>query len=226
MEREAAERYAGIDSYIARMRRREMINGKARPEEVTLFKFRKEPWSVYFKFLGEAGKGREVVFVRGQHGNEIHTLLAAGDIPLVPAGRRMALSPDSILVRNASRHSVTEAGIGQIIERCEKLLDAAERGDTAVGALRYVGPVKRPEYPHLLEAAEHDIPAGREPGLPRGGKRIIMFDPSNRLPVLVITHDDTEQEVEYYCYDRIEFPVRLDDDDFNPDKLWPTTVKR
>ena len=31
--------------------------------------------------------------------------------------------------------------------------------------------------------------------------------------------DDGGQEVEYYWFDRIQYPVRLDDDDFNPDKL-------
>jgi hypothetical protein len=221
MYRLAAERYDTIDSYIARMRRREQVNGKDRPEELLLFKFRKEPWSVYFKFLGPEGKGREVVYVKGQYGNQIHTLLAAGDMPLAPAGKRMALAPDSLFVRAASRHSITEAGIGDIIRRFGRLLDALEKGDTHFGTVRYLGPVKRPEYEAPLEAAEVTLPPGLDAALPRGGKRLVMFDPASRLPVLVITQDDTGHEVEYYCYDRLESPVRLDADDFNPDKLWP-----
>src|SRR5437899_386649 len=98
--REAAERYARVDSYIVRLMRREQINGKDKPEEVLLFKFRKEPWSVYFKWLGQEGAGREVIYVKGQHENKIHTLLAAGDMPLMPAGRRIALAPDSLVVRS------------------------------------------------------------------------------------------------------------------------------
>jgi hypothetical protein len=27
--------------------------------------------------------------------------------------------------------------------------------------------------------------------------------------------------VEYYCYDRIQPGLHLDDNDFDPDKLWP-----
>jgi hypothetical protein len=95
-----------------------------------------------------------------------------------------------------------------------------------MGAIRYVGLIKRPEYEQPLEAAEHEMPPGYEPTLPRGGKRWIMFEGETRLPVLVITKDETGHEVEYYCYDRIAFPVKLDDDDFNPDKLWPTTASR
>jgi hypothetical protein len=221
LHRRAAERYLAIDSYIARLRRREQVNGKDRPEELLLFEFRKEPWSVYFKFLGPEGRGREVVYVKGQYGNQIHTLLAAGDMPLAPPGKRMALAPDNIFVRSASRHSITEAGIGEIIERSGRLLDAVAKGDARYGSVKYLGPVKRPEYDAPLETAEQTLPPGTDPTLPRGGKRWILFDPASRLPVLIITHDETGHEVEYYCYDRLEYPVKLDADDFNPDKLWP-----
>ncbi len=217
----AVARYSDIDSYIARLRRREQNKGKDGPEEVILFKFRKQPTSVYFKFLGTQSQGREVVYVDGKHGNEIHTLLAAGDVPLMPAGKRMSFPIDSILVRSASRHSITDAGIGEIIARCGKLLEASERGDTSIGNIRYLGPVKRPEFVTLLESVEHEIPTGREKELPRGGKRWVMFDPEIQLPVLIVTHDHTGHEVEYYCYDRIEFPVKLDDADFDPEILWP-----
>jgi hypothetical protein len=208
------------------VRRREQVNGKDRPEEVLLFKFRKQPWSVYFKFLGPEGQGREVVYVKGQYGNMIHSLLAAGDMPLMPAGKRMAISPDNIFVRSASRHTITEAGIGSIVERFGRLVEAVEKGNMQYGTVKYVGQVKRPEFECPLEAAEQGIPAGYDPNLPRGGRRWLMFDPTNGLPVLLLTHDDTGHEVEYYCYDRIEYPVKLDDDDFNPDKLWPAKESR
>jgi hypothetical protein len=213
MHRRAAERWAVMDSYICRLRRREQVNGKDRPEELLIFKFRKQPFSVYFKFLGPEGRGREVAFVKGQYGNQIHSLLAAGDMPFAPAGKRMAIAPDSIFVRSASRHAITEAGFGDCIERFGKRLDA--------GAVRYLGLVKRPEYDTPLEGAECPVLPGDDPSLPRGGRRWLMFDPASRMPVLVMTQDESGHEVEYYCYDRIEWPVKLDDDDFNPDRLWP-----
>ena len=43
---------------------------------------------------------------------------------------------------------------------------------------------------------------------------------------LVITRDETDHEVEYYCYDHFQYPVKLDDDDFNPDKLWRREEKK
>jgi hypothetical protein len=81
--REANETYSHIDSYIARLRRKEQINGKDKPEEIMLIKFRKQPWSVYFKWLGTEGAGREVVYVKGRNEDKIQTLLAAGDVPLM-----------------------------------------------------------------------------------------------------------------------------------------------
>jgi len=218
---QAALRFASIDSYVARLRRREFFKGKDQPEELILFKFRKQPWSVYFKWLGAEGQGREVLYVKGQHGNMIHSLLAAGDMPLAPAGKRMALSPDNIFVRTASRHAITEAGIGNIIEKLGQGLEAQERGDKRLGTLTYLGPTKRPEFQTPLDAVEHTLPAGQESQLPHGGRRWVFFDPASHFPVLMITHDDKGHEVEYYCYDRLQFPVKLDDLDFDPDKLWP-----
>jgi hypothetical protein len=224
LQRQAAEAYAGMDSYIAKLTRREVVSGKAKPEEVMLFKFRKQPWSIYFKWLGEEGKDREVVYVKGMYENKIHTLLCNGDVPgfMMPADRKMSLGVDSPFVRSASRHSITEAGIGSCVEHLGKVLEAIDRGDKKLGTLADLGPQKRPEYAKPLPTIEHTIPAGFEAELPKGGKRLYGFDPESHLPVLVITHDDKGQEVEYYSYDQLLFPVKLDDADFDPKNLGKT----
>jgi hypothetical protein len=100
------------------------------------------------------------------------------------------------------------------------MLDAQDKGDGRLGTLALVGPVKRPEFTQPVQGVEHAIPAGLEPDLPRGGRRVCFFDPDNHLPMLVVTTDDKGQEVEYYRYDRLICPAHLDDADFDPDKLW------
>ena len=50
--------------------------------------------------------------------------------------------------------------------------------------------------------------------------------PARNLPDLLVTWDDANREVEYYCYDRLEYPVNLTDDDFNPDVIWAPKPKR
>jgi hypothetical protein len=220
LHRQAADRYAGIDSYIARLTRREQVHGRDKPEEVMLFKFRKQPWSVHFKWLSGDGQGREVIFVKGCYENKLHTLLAAGDIPLTPAGKRIALAPDSVMVRSASRHPITEAGFGSSIVRFGRLLDAQDRGERRAGTLTDLGLQHRPEFSRAVPAVEHRVPSGVEEDLPQGGRRDYYFDPESHLPLLIVTHDNQGHEVEYYLYDRIQYNVGLDDNDFNPDKLW------
>jgi hypothetical protein len=218
--REAMAAYAQHACYIARLRRREFCQGRQKPEEVLIFKFRERPFSVHFKWLGDEGKGREVVYVRGQDGDKLHILTAAGDIPLTPAGRRLDLAADSVLVRSASRYPITEAGIGSMIARYGRTLDAAAQSGGQGVVVKALGPVRRPDYPVPLEGVECQFPPGREPDIPQGGKRLLYFDPVTKFPVLSMTYDASDREVDYYCFDRFQFDVRLDDDDFNTEKLW------
>jgi hypothetical protein len=219
---QANDAYGQYDSYIARLTRREQVNDKNKPEEVILFKFRKQPWSVYFKWLGNEGHDREVTYVKGQYENKIHTLLAAGDSALMPAGKRMALAPDSIFVKNASHHAITEAGIGANVARLTAVHAATERGDKTHGTLTDRGVQKRPDYEGTLRLVEHKIPPNVEDAMPRGGKRLYGFDTTSCLPVLLVCVDDKGQEVEYYRYDNL-MKVKLDDADFNPDNLGAPT---
>jgi hypothetical protein len=216
--RDAANSYSKLSCYIARLRRREVVQGRAKPEEVLIFKFREKPYSVHFKWLGEEGQGREVVYVRG--GDEkLHILTAANDIPFTPAGRRLSLAADSIMVKAASKYPITEAGIGNMIARYGRMLDTIRAGGSGVSA-KYLGPVQRPEYPVPLEGVECTFAADREPEIPNGGKRLVFFDPTTHFPVLSLTFDTAGREVDYYCFDRFQIDVKLDDDDFNPEKLW------
>jgi hypothetical protein len=215
----AVAQYDTIDGYTARLRRREQVNGKDNPEELLLFRFRKQPFSVYMKWTGPVATGREVTYVQDQYENKIYTKLAKTDSFLM-GGKVMGFLPDSPMVRNSSRHSIHEAGLGTLIVHFGRLLDAADRGDRSLGTVAYVGAQTRPEFPRALDGIEQAIPAGAEPQLPGGGRRLVLVDPVSHLPVLVSTRDQQGHEVEYYCYDNLQFPVHFSDDHFNPDRLW------
>lgn len=208
---------AGMSSYTLRLRQREAMGGKLRPEEVLVAKFRREPFSVYLKWIGAEHKNREVCYVKGQHEDKIHTLLAPGDHFLF-AGKAMAFPLDSPLVKSNSRYPVTDGGLAALIGRFGKLVSALEAGDTREGTAKCLGKVKRPEFDAAVEGVEMTLPTS--PLFPKGGRRLIYFDAENGLPVLIISYDDQNREVEYYCHERIQSPVNLDDDDFNPSKLW------
>jgi hypothetical protein len=219
LHRDAVAAYSRLPSYIARLRRREAVAGRPKPEEVLIFKFRERPYSIHFKWLGDEGQGREVVYVAGQGDNKLHILTAANDIPFTPGGRRLALAPDSLMVKAASKYPITEAGIGKLVDRYGRMLNDIAAGASGLSA-KYLGPVPRPEYAAPLEGVECFFPANYEPKIPEGGRRIIYFDPATRFPVMALTYDTAGREVDFYCYDRFQLDVKLDDDDFNPEKLW------
>lgn len=214
----AAERSAQLDSYIARLRRREQVKGKDGPEEIILFKFRREPFSVHMKWLGTEGQGREVTYVQGQYEDKIHTLVARTDNALF-AGKVMSFAPDNPLVKGASRHPITDAGIANLVTRFGTVLEGYDKGDKRYATLSYLGVQKRPESLNPVEAVQQTVPPGNDPLLPKGGRRLWLFDTKEHLPMTLVTWDDSDHEVEYYSFDCLQFPVKLDNEDFNPARM-------
>jgi hypothetical protein len=215
LQQQAAAKYAKIDSYVARLQRREQINGKNSAEEVILFSHRKEPWSVHLKWIGTEAQGRESLYVKGRYEGKIHTLLAPSDPRIL--GKIVAMAPDSPFIRSRCRHSITEAGVGSLIDRFGRLVDREESGQAH--ALRCAGPMQRAEHEQPLEAVEQVIAEREETALPGGGRRWWFFDPVTSFPTVIVTVDSAGQQVEYYCYDKFLMPAGLDDDDFNPERL-------
>src|SRR5207244_12208484 len=98
--RDAEQSCAQYSSYICRLRRREVIQGRQKPEEVILFQCRSHPFSIHFKWIGDESHGREVVYVAGQGHDRLNILTADGDIPFAPAGRARDLPIDSALTKS------------------------------------------------------------------------------------------------------------------------------
>jgi hypothetical protein len=212
-----------LNTYIVRLRRREQANGKTEPMEVILLKYRQAPLSIHFKWLGEESKGREIVYVKGQFDDKIQLLTGQGD--WFGPGRHLTFASDSDIVKSRSRYPIQEGGLGAAVLRFGALLDAIERGQANAGSMRFLGPKSRTEFPNPLNTVEQTIPPGLEPFLPKGGTRYFYFDEATSLPLLIQTFDHNQFEVEYYCFDRLQTPVPLDDADFDPAKIWPTEKK-
>ncbi len=214
----AVKTYTGMDSYNYRFTRRESVGGKLQPEELILVKIRRKPFSVSLKWLGDEGKGREVMYIDGKFGSKLQILTAPDEVfPFAPP-TRFSFAPNDAMVKSKSRHSITESGFGNLIDNFGRLVAGIEAGDARVGTAKYLGMIERKEFPRPVEAVHHNLPPGADPDLPKGGQRWWYFDANHGLPVLVITHDETG-EVEYYRHDLIQWPARLDDLDFDPDRM-------
>jgi hypothetical protein len=217
--RMAAESIADKPGYIALFKRRELVEGKERAEEVIIFKYRRDPASIYMRWTGAEAKNRELVYVKGQHDDMLHVAPGSGDTLFGgSAGHQVVLRPDTARGLGKERYAVAETGIAALIARYGRLVEAYE-GGAKVGTLKYLETIQRPESDVALEAVMHIVPPGVDGTLPQGGQRLWFFDPKNHFPVLVIAHDSQGREAEYYFFDRLLFPDRIHDDQFSPSAI-------
>jgi hypothetical protein len=192
------------------------------PPDDCIMQFRKQPFSVYMKFIGEAGKGREVMYVKGTNDDKMTILTGAGD-PI--RGITVKMSPEDPKVMSRSRHSIRDAGYDKTLGILTKQVEQLESGKLPPGTIRYVGPAKRPEQGDKpLEHVVRTVGPKEDPLLDGGGMWSLWFDaqpdsPSYGLPVLLTLQDAHGAEVEYICYTQFRGPLKLGDADFNPDRL-------
>jgi Protein of unknown function (DUF1571) len=217
---ESLKRYADVASFEARLVKREVVNGKAMPQDEIIYHFRKAPLSVSMKVLSKEGEGREVMYVKDQFGNKMHVITGKGDNILVGAGYKTEVDPDSKTVTSKSRYRIYEAGFGRTLNGLTKALETTD-GSLTVKAL---GAVNRKEFGYPLEAVEVKIAAGQDPQLAKGGVRQVFFEtkkdsPGYMLPVLVITTDSEGKEVEYYFFDKLKTPSSMTAEDWNPKSM-------
>jgi|GEM_PF-2170855 len=220
----AITKYTPIPDYECKMVRREVVNGKAQPAEELIYQYRKEPMSVYMKVTGEVGKGREVLYVKGQNNGKMTIVTGVGDNRLIGAGTKMDLDPDSSLVAGKSRHRIYEAGMERQLVALNKFVEAAEKGTRQPSTIKHYPNFERKEYSKPMDAIEVTLLPGDDPLLPKGGKRTYYFDNDAKsqaagLPVMVITMEPGDKEVEYYSFRDFRMPAKLTKDDFSPDRL-------
>jgi uncharacterized protein DUF1571 len=222
----AAAKWRTVDGFEATVTRRELAPNKKMTEDVVKYRFRKEPFAVYIKNIGESGKGREILYFPSKHEDKIYSIIGKGDENfLLKAGERApAVSPDMPLVRSKTRYSIREAGLGRPISRLGEWVAKAESGKIPAENLTDLGDVKRKEFPYPLRGVQLSLRPGDDPLMPQGGTRLWFFDPKREspscsLPVLVIAAEPGGREVEYYLFEKMDFTRKLTDADFDPARL-------
>jgi hypothetical protein len=224
---EAAEaKWKTVDCYEATVTRRELAPNKKITEDVVLYQFRKEPMAVYIRNLGEAGKGREILYYPSRHEDKIYSIIGKGDENfLLKAGDRApAVSPDMPLVKSKTRYSIREAGHGTPIARLGGWIAKVESGKIPAENLTYLGEVKRKESLYPLLGVQLRLRPNDDPLMPHGGTRQWFFDPktespSHTFPVLITASEPNEREVEYYLFEKMDFTVKFSDANFDPARL-------
>jgi hypothetical protein len=194
---EARRAWLRVDDYTCVLVRRERVRGRLLPEEVMLMKVRREPHSVYLRWAGpRALTGQEACYVAGRHGGKMR----ARGPGLLGAVGFVTLDVNDPRAREYSKHTITEAGVGPLIERLGREWEAARRRAPKV---------------RVADAEYDGRPCRRIEVASEGASRMVAyFDTGTRLPVCVEWYNGDELS-EADGYTKMRLNVGLQDGDFD-----------
>ena len=114
---EARKSFESVRDYSCLLVKRERVDDQVGPDNVIQMKVRKEPFSIALNWVGPKNMvGQEAYYVAGQNDNKLR-VKGAGGLGLFGY---VTIDPNDKRVRSASKHSITEAGIGNMLARFEK----------------------------------------------------------------------------------------------------------
>ena len=210
---EAAQAYAAVQDYTCLFVKREQIQGRLQPDHLISMNVRTRPFEVYLRWLGPANvAGQEVCYVPSKNPGEmrIHATGVRGAFGFV------SIKIDDPRVAQSSRHPITEAGIGRLIERYQQRWSAErDLGKTQVRIGEYDYNRRRCVR---VECTHPDMSSGQYYAY----RTVIYFDKQTRLPIRVESYDaprpggpPTLDLVESYSYVDLKLNVGLNEAVFN-----------
>lgn len=202
------QQLASMTNYQVSMARQERVGDQLQPAETVLLSLRREPLAVRLEWPEGKNQGREVIYaVQETNGQmQIHS-----PGTLVP---RMTLAPTSPLVMRNSRHPITEAGFGGLLDTLDRSLQPHEQGLATRARMVYAGV----ETPSEVGRPCHKLVEDRE----NGEHWEVFLDTANSLPTLVHGTNAQGELLEHYVFG----PVQANLADlatataFDPDSRW------
>jgi hypothetical protein len=208
----ARARFALVRDYSCRLVQRERVGETLPPETAMAMQVRTQPFAVHLKWLEPRSmQGQEAVYAAGRNQGRMR-VRAAG---LLGAVGFVTLDVNDPRARRSSRHSITEAGLGNLIERfAAGWPNEARHGGTEVRIddFLFAGrPCTRVETVH---------PANPD-GFFLFSRSVVYFDKEVQLPVRVENYDWPQQPgaegalLEEYSYLDLRLNVGLADEAFD-----------
>lgn len=211
---EAQQAYGQVQDYTCLLIKQERVNGRLPPKTVMDMKVRAQPFSVYLRWRQPRSEaGQEVCYVAGKNG---------GKMRVRPKGvfgtfaGFISLDPNDPRARKTSRRNITEAGIGNMIERFARAWENERR-------LNLTTQVKVAEYEYNRRRCTRVETI--HPSNPNGHflyyRDVVYFDQKTHLPIRLEFYDwprqagDPGQLVEVYSFANMRLNVGLTDDVFD-----------
>jgi hypothetical protein len=212
--REAQKAYQNVRDYTCLLIKRERANGTLPPNTVMEMKVRTQPFSVYLKWVEpRLEAGQEVCYVAGRNGGKmrVHPKGVLGSV----AGF-ISLDVNDPRVRRTSSRSITEAGIGNAIERFSRAWETERQHNltTQVNVGEY-------EYNRRRCVRVETIHPNNGNGHFLYYRDVVYFDKETHLPIRLEFYDwprqtgDQGQLVETYSFANMKLNVGLTDAVFN-----------
>lgn len=210
---DARRNFTAVQDYSCTFSKRENVNGALSEEHVIEAKFRTQPFSVYMRWLAPSKLyGQEIAFVMGRNNNKmrVHSKGAIkGAVGFV------SVDVNDRRVLEQSRHTIYEAGIGNLIEQALKCVEAerqAGKGQVRITEALYDNrPCLRVEIIH----GERRQPADFY-------RTVLYLDRDSKLPVRAENYDwprqggaPTGELMERVGYTNLRWNLGLTDKEFN-----------
>lgn len=195
---------ARVDNYTAVFHRRERVDGKLVPEEVTFFKF-KRPFMVYMRWL-KPDPGQESLYVQGANNNKVRAH-GTGMANLVS----LNLNPAGALAMENSRHPITEAGLENLVQKIGSNL----RRGLKSGELISKDHGEQTVYGRKTRELEGILPKDPAKGY-YCYRCVVNLDVETSMPIQTRIYDWNDQLIESYGYENLKLNPGLSDKDFDP----------
>jgi hypothetical protein len=214
LAQKAREKFRTIQVFSCLFIKRERVNGQLLPEEYVAMKARTRPFSVYLKWQ-RPYEGREAIYVEGQYDGKV--MVHSTGVEKVVGGT-VALNPRGEMAMENSRHDITEAGIGNLVEQLVTRWDAERKlGQTKVEIKERAVVDGRPCF--LVKTTHPNDP--RHYAYHRSS---VFFDKEHGLPIRFEGYDWPRRgsapdgdKVEEYTYRDLKFNTSLTSADFSTD---------
>lgn len=212
---EAREAYKNVRDYTCLCIKRERVNGVLPGADTVMeMKVRAQPFSVYLRWIQPRSEaGQEVCYVAGRNNGmmRVHPKGVLGTF----AGF-ISLDPNDPRARQTSKRSITEAGIGNTIDRFARAWEEERRLNltTQVRVAEY-------EYNRRRCIRVETIHPDNGNGHFLYYRDVVYFDKETHLPIRLEFYDwprqagDSGQLVEVYSFANMRLNAGLGDDVFN-----------
>ncbi|CAN5409708.1 hypothetical protein BH10PLA2_BH10PLA2_37900 [soil metagenome] len=210
---QAQSSYAGVNDYACLFVKREKLHNQLQSENLIAMRVRTRPFSVNLRWLKPNDlNGQEACFVAGRNNGQMRVRSAG----LLGGVGFVSLDTNDPRVLENSRHSILEAGIGNLIQRFhESYTMERNRNKTLVSVTEYYDNKR-----HCLRV--ETVRPDNSDRLFIFYRSVVYFDRENHLPIRVENYDWPRKAgdvagdlVESYSFADLKLNVGLKDEVFN-----------